>query len=88
MELCLDEAEMPLHLLRVEFQPVLLCPCHLHRFVMWINGMGLMVELVQIAGMKARKAEQALAANLHLLCIGLVFQPREFCIESQFRKSG
>jgi hypothetical protein len=48
---------------------------------MWINGTGLMVELVQIAGMKARMAEQALAANPHLLFIGLVFQPRELCIE-------
>jgi len=53
---------------------MLLCPGPLHRFVIYIDVMSLMAELVQIAGVKASLPEQALDPSLHLLSIRVFFQ--------------
>src|SRR6266576_2827740 len=55
---------------------MLLGPRLLHRFIIRIDVMGLMAELVQIAGVKASVAEQTFEADLHLLSIRLFPQTR------------
>jgi hypothetical protein len=60
---------------------MLRCPRLLHRLVIWNDVIGLMAELVQVAGVNARMTEQACQADLHLLSIRLCFQTRVLCIE-------
>ena len=53
-----------------------LCPGLLRIFVIYIDLICLMTEFVQIARAKAYLAEQAFPPDLHLLLVGLFFQPR------------
>src|SRR5882724_13276282 len=74
------QTELP-SAIRGQFQPMLLGPGPLHRFVIYIDVMSLMAELVQIAGVKANLPEQALDPSLHLLSIRVFFQTQVLCIE-------